>query len=182
MSAKKPKKCETCGEPAAFFLTTLIGGEEQTLALCHAHAEELGPFDPHGYAYLDDGHTGEEGAPAAGPRCDHCGLTKAAFERTGRLGCPHCYESFGDVLHPFVRRMHRGTTHLGKVPRSAFDAKVAGNRIAHLTGEMKKAIASERYEDAAHFRDKIRALNHALREGVNFPASGSGSPAPGSTA
>ena len=55
------------------------------------------------------------GESDGGTECSFCGLTFADFRRTGRLGCPHCYETFGDQLPRLLRRIHGGVKHVGKV-------------------------------------------------------------------
>ena len=51
-------------------------------------------------------------------KCSSCNMSTADFKRLSRLGCPVCYETFGDELKDLLIAMHKGTRHAGKVPRS----------------------------------------------------------------
>ena len=35
--------------------------------------------------------------------CEQCGFTQADFKKTGRFGCPACYDAFRGLLEPGVR-------------------------------------------------------------------------------
>jgi protein arginine kinase activator len=57
-----------------------------------------------------------------------------------------------------LANMHKGMTHLGKVPSHALERKNFHDRMAALEDKLKSAIKSERYEDAARLRDEIADL------------------------
>jgi protein arginine kinase activator len=48
------------------------------------------------------------------------------------------------------------------VPRRALERKSLYDRLTHLQGELDEAIRSERYEDAARFRDEIHQVKQAF--------------------
>lgn len=52
--------------------------------------------------------------------CPACGFSEHDFGKTLRLGCARCYEVFGAELSTFLPKMHRATTHVGKVPGTVF--------------------------------------------------------------
>jgi protein arginine kinase activator len=54
--------------------------------------------------------------------------------------------------------MHKGMTHLGKIPSHALERKNFFDRMTALDEKLQKAIKSERYEDAARLRDEIAEL------------------------
>ncbi|MFO0823921.1 MAG: UvrB/UvrC motif-containing protein, partial [Gemmataceae bacterium] len=85
--------------------------------------------------------------------CPRCGLTYAAFKGEGRFGCTHDYEVFRTVLEPLFERVHRATSHAGKIPSRARAAQIDG-----LRDRLKAAVASENYEQAARLRDLIRQM------------------------
>ena len=58
--------------------------------------------------------------------------------------------------------MHRGDQHRGKVPEEALERKSFKDRISSLEGDLQKAIANEKYEEAAQYRDEILELNRSL--------------------
>ena len=82
--------------------------------------------------------------------------------KSGRLGCPVCYDTFRQGIEPLLRNMHRGTHHKGKIPARHRDAKELRNRLDSLETELKQAIAKEDYEGAASLRDRIRDLETKL--------------------
>jgi protein arginine kinase activator len=89
--------------------------------------------------------------------CPECGQTFAAFKAEGRFGCAHDYEAFEGVLEPLLERIHRATTHAGKIPAGARMAAKAA-RIEDLRSQMKAAVEVEDYEQAARLRDLIRKM------------------------
>lgn len=93
--------------------------------------------------------------------CSGCGLTYSEFERTGRLGCTQCYRDFSAQLKPLLQRIHGRTQHAGRKP-AAFvpnPKDMLEERINDLRQKMDAAIASENFEDAAKYRDELRAIN-----------------------
>lgn len=112
--------------------------------------------------------------------CPECGFTRAHLKKIGRMGCPECYRTFADDLDAMLRAMHKGTRHVGKAPGrpappvSTSTAKRRESvaepppakpavvnvkkRLAELKGAIEKAVAEERYEDAAKLRDEMRSL------------------------
>lgn len=58
--------------------------------------------------------------------------------------------------------MHKGTAHTGKVPLRALNRKSLNEKLSKLEGELDDAIKSERYEDAARFRDEILQVKQAF--------------------
>jgi protein arginine kinase activator len=63
-----------------------------------------------------------------------------------------------------LSNMHKGTTHTGKVPHRALERKSLYDRLTQLQGELDQAIKSERYEDAARYRDEIHQVKQAFGE------------------
>ena len=60
--------------------------------------------------------------------------------------------------------MHKGTTHVGKVPRRAVERKSLYDRLTQLQGDLDQAVKAERYEDAARVRDEIHQVKQAFEE------------------
>lgn len=115
--------------------------------------------------------------------CPACGFTRAHLKKIGRMGCPECYHTFADDLENMLRAMHKGTRHVGKVPgrqpaltspspsrEELRPAPISAppppapkpvspkKRMADLKAQIERAVAEERFEDAAKLRDEIRAL------------------------
>ena len=156
--------CDVCKENnATVYLTQIINGQVQKVNLCQSCSEEKGVTDPTGFALADllvgiGGKSKAPSAPATDESCSECGFTQADFKKTGRLGCSHCYQIFGEGLDNLLKAMHKGTRHVGKVPVVAHAAKEAADKLGELQESLEDAIAEERYEEAAALRDKIQKM------------------------
>jgi protein arginine kinase activator len=95
-------------------------------------------------------------------RCEQCGFTSADFKKQGRFGCPACYDYFKGIIEPMLDNMHKGSTHVGKVPRRALERKSLYDRLTRLETDLDTAIKAERYEDAARFRDEIHQVKQTF--------------------
>lgn len=103
--------------------------------------------------------------PQAKPllQCPHCGYQFSAFQQSGRLGCPRCYESFQQVLQPLIASIHGNVEHVegeapaGPSPEGMTDPPVS-EPLAALRKRLKEAVRGERFEEAAKLRDEIHAL------------------------
>lgn len=62
--------------------------------------------------------------------CPKCRTSLAAFSKTGRLGCPYCYEEFKPYLTQVLKSIHGNVLHTGKIAekceREAKDKARAG--------------------------------------------------------
>jgi protein arginine kinase activator len=62
------------------------------------------------------------------------------------------------VLEPVLANMHKGVSHLGKVPAKALQRRSLQDRISELETKLQEAVVAENYEDAARFRDQIKLV------------------------
>lgn len=157
-------KCDLCDEKATVFLTQIVDGKMQKVNLCESCAQDKGVTDPTGFALADllfgFGNEEEVGIPGfEATECPSCGYALEKLKKSGRLGCAKCYEAFAPSLQSLVKAMHKGVEHHGKVPQGAMQRKVREQRRADLQSRLAKAVADERYEDAARFRDQLTALD-----------------------
>lgn len=170
MSEEDPKMtCDNCGEAEpVVHLTQIVNDEMATYHLCEKCAAAKGLETsgvPTNFPLTDFlaqmGDEPEEGAEeeAEGHACEFCGLTFADFRETGRLGCPHCWSSFEPRLRNLLRRIHGGTSHVGKVylPPDP-SATERQKRLEGLQRKLNRAVQAENFERAAELRDQIRAL------------------------
>ncbi|TLD71985.1 excinuclease ABC subunit B [Phragmitibacter flavus] len=127
-----------------------------------------------------------------GLACPSCGFTRAHLKKIGRMGCPDCYRVFADDLESMLRAMHKGTRHIGKAPvkqavappEPSAPAKTTPSsevrtlvappvpppaspanlkrKLADLKSAIDKAVADERYEDAAKLRDQMRDIESKI--------------------
>ncbi len=161
-----PIKCSLCGKPATVHLTQIINNKIHKVDLCEDCAKAKGVTDPSGFSLADllikgalnpEADTHAEG----GAVCPSCGYTQQEFKKVGRFGCPDCYKAFRPMLLPMLGNMHKGAAHVGKVPQHALDRRSIYERLTKLEMELDLAIKTERYEDAARFRDEIRQIKQS---------------------
>jgi protein arginine kinase activator len=154
-----PLKCDFCAKPATVHLTQIVDNKVHKVDLCEDCAQTKGVTDPSGFSLADllmKASLNPE--PADGVRCEQCGFTQVDFKKHGRFGCPACYDTFRGLLEPMLDGMHKGTTHSGKVPQKAQARKSLYERLTKLELDLTEAIKSERYEEAARFRDEINQV------------------------
>jgi len=105
---------------------------------------------------------GSSAAEAAGPdpavSCSHCGTSWADFQDTGKLGCARCYNAFRLRLQPLLAAFHRHATHMGRAPGSRSGGSMRLVEVSRLRVALEKAIAGEKFEEAARLRDQLRIL------------------------
>jgi protein arginine kinase len=154
-------------------LTQVINDEQAELHLCKQCAEEKGLGIPFGalpsnfgamvVAFLGAQLPGGGTRTVGSPKCEHCGITKDDFERTGLLGCGECYETFHEDLKFILRRIHGSNKHIGTRPPSLRAVKEHPD-IEQLRQRLQEAVANERFEEAAQLRDLITDLEVQHRQ------------------
>jgi len=157
----KPLKCDLCDKPATVHLTQIVNNQIHKLDLCESCAAAKGVTDPNGFSLADllvKGGGPSDTAETGGMVCEQCGFTQKDFKRLGRLGCPACYDRFLPVLEPVLANMHKGVSHMGKVPAKALQRRSLQDRISELEAKLQAAVDEENYEDAARFRDEIKSV------------------------
>jgi protein arginine kinase activator len=168
-------QCNFCDQKATVFLTQLVEGQMKKVCLCDACAKERGVTDPTGFSLADLLFGGSPGTAVTGPKsgpaqpptpiaggsrkCPTCGFTLEDLRRVRRFGCSDCYSTFAEEVAQLVRGMHKGTSHIGKVPAGLMAMQVLHQRLEELQSRLDQAIASESYEEAAGIRDEIRNLS-----------------------
>ena len=168
--------CEKCHQREAVVkFTQVIGNKKTTLNLCKVCAEKEGLTNPmldiskvfgklivavlseHLISELDQ-HS-DEGDK--GRVCSGCGLSWADFMKTGRLGCPQCYDTFMEELKVLTRRIHGSNKHIGnRLPVQIGEKKES---VISLKRKLQDAIKKEEYELAAELRDRIREIEGGNR-------------------
>lgn len=178
--------CDECGiRPAAFHLAIIENGEKREKNLCGACMTNMKTYFPSidftGFAGLLSGlieaanQMGEDPEGDDDLVCLNCGMHYEAFRKGGLLGCAHCYSAFQEPLNKILQRIHGHTRHSGRVPSGLSPVLNIDRSIDVLREQLKKAISTEAYEEAAKLRDEIRALSsekeriNAARERV-FPS------------
>lgn len=103
-------------------------------------------------------------------RCSHCGTTWDRIRTDGRVGCASCYHVFREQLLSVMAKMQRGAVHTGKTPRAANKRRLRlehlrkrrDNQLSVLKNRLQDAISSERYEEAAQLRDRIKVVSSSI--------------------
>ena len=161
--------CENCHQREAVVkFTQVVGSEKKTLNLCHGCAEKQQFDNPlidiskvFGkiiIAILSE-HLVSKTLPVSEKedekrKCSQCGISWSEFQKTGRLGCPDCYESFLEKMKVLLRRLHGTNRHIGHKLEGT-NTKMARS-LQSLGKQLNTAIQAEDYEKAAELRDQIR--------------------------
>jgi protein arginine kinase activator len=151
-----------CENEATVHLTEIVDGQMKKIDLCEACAKEQGVTDPQGFALADLllglGVSQEMEQASADLECPSCGFSHADFKKSGRLGCSECYLTFVEPMEAMLKQMHKGTQHVGKVPKALRAQLVFSRKHESLATQLQQAIEAENYEEAARLRDQMKEL------------------------
>jgi len=86
--------------------------------------------------------------------CPNCYMSLAEFKRVGRFGCNQCITTFDEHIKHLIKQIHQSDRHIG---RKSSSGTKKGFEIYKLREDLKNALDSEAYEDAAKIRDKLKA-------------------------
>lgn len=153
-------KCSNCDKEATVHLTQIVNNKIHKVDLCEACAQKKGVTDPQGFSLVDLLSKSSVASETSDTQlvCPTCGLDTAEFRRTGRLGCSACFSVFEGLLRPALEDMHVGMTHKGKIPEFALTRQNSQAQLQKLKDALARAVAEEAYEDAAEYRDQIKAV------------------------
>ena len=158
--------CCICKEkPATVHYTQITGDKTQKVDLCESCAKNKGANDPAGFAFADlllglgASQEVEQAVGGADVKCPHCGFSQADFKKSGRLGCPECYQTFAEGLEGLLKTMHKGTRHVGKAPAALRQSREASDRLKSLQKKLAAAIEDENFEQAAILRDELKQIS-----------------------
>lgn len=157
--------CDNCQErDAVVHLTRIVDNTMTQLHLCEKCAAAKGvettlavPQHPLGEILQAVQQQSTAGTDAA--VCSFCGATPRDFRATGKLGCPHCYDSMEGSLRELLRRLHGSSRHVGKryeAPVTHVSSKA--DSVHDLRDRLRRAVDAEQFELAAELRDRIRVL------------------------
>lgn len=165
--------CQNCGKnTATTHIKTLVNGMLTEYDLCTECAKEKGYTNFFEDMSLDFGNLmggfiGSQPIRTSALRCKKCGASFAEISESGKIGCAECYTVFRDRLMPTINRIHGTAKHKGKIPgTSALRIIEPTGKIAVITpkpielkrAELKAAIESQDFEQAAVLRDEIREM------------------------
>lgn len=153
-------KCEACHcNDATVQVKQVTDGQVREVYLCAVCAEKNGLKSPGVMADFLFGAAASMEPPLASTvetqkSCPACHLRGRDFQKTNRLGCAQCYETFAETLGPMIESMHRATRHQGKTPAN----ETMRRSIEALRAKLSRAVNRQAFEEAATLRDEIKAL------------------------
>jgi protein arginine kinase activator len=159
--------CQKCKKnPAGIHVTRIINNEKTEWYLCFECAKSeqaLGEIIPFNVNELINGlvaatQDGGKKQEVIDILCDQCGTSYSEFQKTSKLGCEHCYNAFEKQLKLIIKKVQGSTVHEGKIPQNVGKEIKARREIIELKDQLQRAIATEAFEEAAVFRDKIKKL------------------------
>jgi protein arginine kinase activator len=166
-------QCSVCKEkPATVFLTHIENDKMHKVNLCEDCAKTKGVDNPTTFSLADAdlllglGAAQEITQTPGGVdlKCPRCGFSQADFKKSGRLGCPECYQVFAEGLEGLLKTMHKGTRHVGKSPEALRQSRDNAEKLKSLQKKLAKAIESEDFEQAAQLRDELKELSPRAAE------------------
>lgn len=157
--------CELCGKkPSVIRVQTIVNGELAEYTLCAECAYRLGYanllFVMHtGYDNFLDDFFPDGKDEAESLRCPCCGASFRDILRTGQVGCAECYRTFSGQLAPLIRKIHGSVSHRGKIAGGKDVLQVLPKaQLSVMHQQLREAIQSENFEQAALLRDKIHKM------------------------
>ena len=158
--------CEECKvNEASYTLSVMVGDEVTTRHLCGDCMAKMNMNIASGniksllssiLSAITGNDTPEE--KQAEVVCPRCRTTLSQFTKTGRLGCPACYEAFHEQLQPMLLQIQGRVQHAGRSPLRTEVAQRTRTQREELERQMEQAVAVEDFETAAALRDRLRAL------------------------
>jgi len=159
--------CEKCKKnPATVHMQQFVGGSKTEMHLCQECSsikmDMPISFENIFQGFLTSLQSMTANRPMTSPSapCARCGMTVEQFKKTGKLGCEACYQAFAKEIEALFKNVQNATRHEGKFPRRmGVDMRVRREADA-LRKQLKEAVDAENYEDAAHLRDQLRAIQN----------------------
>ena len=156
--------CDNCKiNNATTHIKTIVNGVAREQNLCEECAAKLGynSLNQGGLTSMLASLFGENMSKThlSGKQCPNCKTDFSLITKTGKVGCPICYETFKTELLPYIKRVHGSTIHQGKIPNKApLIVKPKNQTVYELKMQLSRMVAEEKYEEAAVIRDKIKEL------------------------
>lgn len=91
-------------------------------------------------------------------RCPKCGRTYYEFQKTGRLGCSECYNTFNSPVKSTLRQIQKNTVHTGKIPSRQSAGLLKKRQLEELKKKLSEAVEKEDYETAAKLHKQIKGM------------------------
>ena len=159
--------CQICQKRVGnVHFTQVINNNKVEMYICEQCARENGQFSFGLPLNINDFFSGIIGIDNTNqfipklnsPVCEKCGMSYEEFQKTGKVGCENCYNSYGERLNPLIKRLHGSLEHNGKIPGRISKSIKVSKDIDILKEQLNNAVKNEEYEKAAEIRDKIKGL------------------------
>ena len=175
--------CDRCGKREASVFIRREGSGEFSLCADCAREQGISAADGRLQISLEDLFSPPQDSPERPGRrtvCTFCGIRLEEVRKSGRIGCPSCFDSFRGDLVAFLQRRGRRGPYRGTVPRRfaasghssprvlPAGAPALGNDAEEglpgaytredLQERLTYALEAEDYELAARLRDRIRSF------------------------
>jgi protein arginine kinase activator len=93
--------------------------------------------------------------------CPECGMTPADFKKTGKMGCPECYNFYKNDVPDVLAGCQDGSTkHVGKKPKTPRGNPVEILKTLKL--KMAHAVEHEKYEEAIELKKRIAVIEEKM--------------------
>jgi protein arginine kinase activator len=174
--------CEHCKERHANVTVTQVqNGETVQHHYCDVCAQQMNPFQlelqdepislqqfiTNWFGSLPKQQTHEQAVNQAQKACPTCQLTYQQFLKKGKFGCANCYTVFRPMLPSIFDKLQAGTKHKSTTTVAPSPVRQLQLQIGELRQKMKRAIAEERFEDAAMMRDEVKKIEQKMLQGGN---------------
>ena len=159
-------RCSYCGKNEAPFRVEQSVGQEQTQHwMCVDCAQvagimtELPPRMPSPADLFEELLFGQDEDGVVEKQCRSCGTSYREFRASGKLGCPECYIVFHHDIAEMAGQTDDPRAYAGSLPGRVEPYKTFYVDREGLRQQLSHALEEERYEEAAHLRDRIRILD-----------------------
>ncbi len=157
--------CENCGSNVATtYIKRVINGIKTEKHLCSNCASELGFTAQNGNFsnVLTSMFNDMAGIKTSDTRrCSCCNSSFSDIAKSGKVGCPNCYNEFLNELLPYIKRIHGNVKHIGKIPNMLPLAVTSEkDKLSILKDELSILVKNEEFEKAAKIRDQIRSIEN----------------------
>lgn len=147
--------CDICHtREAKIFYTEIINGQKREQHLCENCASEqtlaitnkLGNEIPIGSilsGILQNYAKGIAAQNSNEPVCMRCGMTASELVKSGRLGCPECYNAFSMILDKNLRTVQGAAEHRGKEPLNAKKTEIKLQPVTKTPADVMREATDE---------------------------------------
>lgn len=158
--------CDFCHErEAVIFMEQMNGGQKRKINICFECAMERGiSSDPKsiessiGNLFKELSEASKKIAEKENRICPVCGTSLGSIRKSGKAGCPECYEIFKNDVRQMLEANGIKDVFKGTMPARLSSIHSVLNDRVILQNKLNDALKREDYERAAMYRDYLKAL------------------------